>query len=135
MATARFTKVMLPQTQQLDFFVERMAKVTKRNHQKLISSLARTQELARMYETMLVVGTRPEIIKMAPVVRALQNHSIPFLLVHCGQHYDFNIPQQFTNELNLPKPDHSFKVQTSSPNHPNSQNHLHPRKTLQKNQA
>jgi len=68
-----------------------------------------------MHETMLIVGTRPEIIKMAPVVRALQNHSIPFLLIHCGQHYDFDMSQLFINELNLPKPDHSFKVQASSP--------------------
>lgn len=64
---------------------------------------------------MLMVGTRPEIIKMAPVLRALQAKSIPFVFVHCGQHYDYNMSQQFVDELELPKPDYGFKVRVSSP--------------------
>ena len=35
----------------------------------------------------IVVGTRPEIIKMAPVVRACEKRGVPFLLLHTGQHY------------------------------------------------
>jgi UDP-N-acetylglucosamine 2-epimerase (non-hydrolysing) len=34
----------------------------------------------------IVVGTRPEIIKMAPVVRACQARGVPLLLLHTGQH-------------------------------------------------
>ena len=64
---------------------------------------------------MLTVGTRPEIIKMAPVLRALQAKSLPFVFVHCGQHYDYNMSQQFIEELELPKPDYGFKVRVSSP--------------------
>ena len=67
-----------------------------------------------MNEIMLIVGTRPEIIKMAPVIRALQAKSIPFIFVHCGQHYDYNMSQQFIEELELPKPDYGFKVKVSS---------------------
>ena len=67
-----------------------------------------------MKTVMVVVGTRPEIIKMAPVVRALQKSKIPLIFVHCGQHYDYNMSQQFIEELELPTPDHSYKVKTYS---------------------
>ena len=64
---------------------------------------------------MVVIGTRPEIIKMAPIVRALKKSRIPFLFVHCGQHYDYNMSQQFIENLELPTPDYSLKIRASSP--------------------
>jgi UDP-N-acetylglucosamine 2-epimerase (non-hydrolysing) len=63
---------------------------------------------------MVVVGTRPEIVKMAPVVRALKKHEVPFTFVHCGQHYDYNMAQQFIEELELPPPDYGYKVKVAS---------------------
>jgi len=68
-----------------------------------------------MKAVMVVAGTRPEIIKMAPVVRALQKHEVPVKFVHCGQHYDYNMVQQFIEELELPPPDYTFKVEACSP--------------------
>ena len=41
---------------------------------------------------LIVVGTRPEVIKMAPVVRALEKQGQSFIFVHSGQHYDYNCP-------------------------------------------
>jgi UDP-N-acetylglucosamine 2-epimerase (non-hydrolysing) len=64
---------------------------------------------------MIVVGTRPEVIKMAPVIRALEKHRQPFIFVHSGQHYDYNLSLQFIEELGLPKPDYSLKVRERSP--------------------
>ena len=64
---------------------------------------------------MIVVGTRPEIVKMAPVVRAFEAMGLPYVFVHCGQHYDYNMSQQFIEELELPKPDYGFEVKASSP--------------------
>jgi len=64
---------------------------------------------------MIVVGTRPEIVKMAPVVRAFDEKDLPYVFVHCGQHYDYNMSQQFIDELELPKPDFGFKVKAYSP--------------------
>jgi len=64
---------------------------------------------------MIVVGTRPEIVKMAPIVRAFKEENLPFLFVHCGQHYDYNMSQQFIEELELPFPDYGFKVKAYSP--------------------
>jgi UDP-N-acetylglucosamine 2-epimerase (non-hydrolysing) len=68
-----------------------------------------------MNPCMVVVGTRPEIIKMAPVIRALKKSKIPFQFVHCGQHYDYNMSQQFIEDLELPPPEYSFEVRVSSP--------------------
>ena len=59
---------------------------------------------------LIVVGTRPEIIKMAPLVKAFQRLRIPFILVHTAQHYDYNLSQQFIEELQLPKPDYNLKI-------------------------
>jgi UDP-N-acetylglucosamine 2-epimerase (non-hydrolysing) len=64
---------------------------------------------------MVVVGTRPEIIKMAPIVRALKKSRLPFLFIHCGQHYDYDMSEQFIEDLELPTPDYALKVRASSP--------------------
>ncbi len=53
----------------------------------------------------VVVGTRPEIIKMAPVIHELRRRDVDFALVHSGQHYDANLSQVFFEDLDLPLPD------------------------------
>lgn len=63
----------------------------------------------------IVVGTRPETIKMAPVIRQLQKESLPFHFIHTGQHYDNNMSLQFIKELNLPRPDYSFQLKKKRP--------------------
>ena len=68
-----------------------------------------------MNELMLVVGTRPEIIKMAPIIRALEREDISFTLVHCGQHYDYHMSQRFIHELSLPTPECSYRIRVYSP--------------------
>ncbi|MBI2102588.1 UDP-N-acetylglucosamine 2-epimerase (non-hydrolyzing) [Candidatus Woesearchaeota archaeon] len=52
-----------------------------------------------------VLGTRPEIIKLSPVIDLLENDlSIEHKIIHTGQHYDFNMDKIFFEELKLPKP-------------------------------
>jgi UDP-N-acetylglucosamine 2-epimerase (non-hydrolysing) len=63
---------------------------------------------------MIIVGTRPEIIKMAPLVRAFRERNQPYVFVHCGQHYDYNMSQRFIDDLGLPKPDYSFEFRARS---------------------
>jgi UDP-N-acetylglucosamine 2-epimerase (non-hydrolysing) len=58
----------------------------------------------------IVVGTRPEIIKMAPVVRACLTRRVPYLLIHTGQHYSFEMDGVFFKELDLPAPDVNLEV-------------------------
>jgi len=65
---------------------------------------------------LVLVGTRPEIVKMAPIVRLLTQAKKDFVFVHTGQHYDYNMSLQFIEELRLPKPDIGLPVRTQNPN-------------------
>lgn len=51
------------------------------------------------------VGTRPEIIKLAPTIRACDRY-FNHLLVHTGQNWDYNLSEVFFEELGIRKPDH-----------------------------
>lgn len=57
-----------------------------------------------------VVGARPNFMKVAPVLRALQERGTPTYLVHTGQHYDAEMSDVFLAELGLPAPDVSLGV-------------------------
>jgi len=63
----------------------------------------------------IVVGTRPEIIKMAPVIKELEKRGIEFAFIHSGQHYDYEMSQVFIEELGLPRPYESFELENSNP--------------------
>lgn len=62
----------------------------------------------------LVVGTRPEIIKMAPVIRALEAKKVPFLFIHSNQHYSENMDKNILADLKLPKPDINLNAGSGS---------------------
>ncbi|MCW4028094.1 MAG: UDP-N-acetylglucosamine 2-epimerase (non-hydrolyzing) [Candidatus Bathyarchaeota archaeon] len=68
-----------------------------------------------MKPIVVVTGTRPEIIKMAPILRALKTAGLPSVFVHCGQHYDYSMAQQFIENLELTAPDCWIKIEGSSP--------------------
>ena len=62
----------------------------------------------------LVAGARPNFMKIAPLIRAIDNHNntlnsslpaISYLLVHTGQHYDVNMSDYFFRDLDIPEPD------------------------------
>ncbi|WP_158976810.1 non-hydrolyzing UDP-N-acetylglucosamine 2-epimerase [Cellulophaga sp. L1A9] len=54
-----------------------------------------------------VVGTRPEIIRLACVLTALENNeAIEHTLVHTGQNYDYELNEIFFEDLGIKKPDH-----------------------------
>ena len=63
----------------------------------------------------VVIGTRPEIIKMAPIVFELERRSIPYDLIHTGQHYDRLLSEVFFDELELPRPDRVLSIGSGSP--------------------
>jgi UDP-N-acetylglucosamine 2-epimerase (non-hydrolysing) len=52
----------------------------------------------------VVVGTRPGIIKLSPVIRALEALKIDNFVAHSGQHYSYNMDKQFFIDLELPQP-------------------------------
>ncbi|HQG66394.1 MAG TPA: UDP-N-acetylglucosamine 2-epimerase (non-hydrolyzing) [Smithella sp.] len=61
---------------------------------------------------MHIVGARPNFIKIAPIMREMENYPDKFeqILVHTGQHYDANMSDVFFDELELPKPDVNLEV-------------------------
>jgi UDP-N-acetylglucosamine 2-epimerase (non-hydrolysing) len=52
----------------------------------------------------IILGTRPELIKCAPVVLEAQRRGIPAGIIHTGQHYSHELDGVFFRELNLPQP-------------------------------
>jgi UDP-GlcNAc3NAcA epimerase len=67
-----------------------------------------------MHKIVTIVGARPQFIKAAAISRAFKKTSqIKELIVHTGQHYDFNMSDVFFEELNIPKPDYRFEIRGS----------------------
>jgi UDP-N-acetylglucosamine 2-epimerase (non-hydrolysing) len=53
-----------------------------------------------------VVGARPNFMKIAPILEAMKAYpKLEPVLVHTGQHYDYEMSQVFFDELEIPKPD------------------------------
>jgi UDP-N-acetylglucosamine 2-epimerase (non-hydrolysing) len=64
-------------------------------------------------KVMTIVGTRPEIIRLAAVIKRL-DRTVDHVLVHTGQNYDHSLNQVFFDDLGLRPPDHYLNVDTSS---------------------
>ncbi len=64
----------------------------------------------------LIVGTRPNFVKVAPLMRELRRFPDRFetLLIHTGQHYDYNLSQLFFEELGMARPDIHLGVGSDS---------------------
>ena len=62
----------------------------------------------------VVLGTRPEIIKMAPIIDEIVNRDIELCLIHTGQHYDKEMSDNFFIDLEIPAPDYNINVGSGS---------------------
>ncbi|OPY32522.1 MAG: UDP-N-acetylglucosamine 2-epimerase [Methanomassiliicoccales archaeon PtaU1.Bin124] len=65
-------------------------------------------------KTCVILGTRPEIIKMAPVVRELEKRKADHFMIHTGQHYSYEMDRVFFEELALPEPRYNLNVGSGS---------------------
>lgn len=63
----------------------------------------------------VIAGTRPEIIKIAPVIMKLKTLNLDFSFVFTGQHYDHELSRQMIVDLNLPLPNLDINLKTNSP--------------------
>jgi len=62
-----------------------------------------------------IVGARPNFVKISPLIQAMHKSSfIKPVLLHTGQHYDYNMSENFFNELGIPKPDIYLGVGSAS---------------------
>ncbi len=65
----------------------------------------------------IVLGTRPEIIKMSPVIRALDRKRAKYFILHTGQHYSKELDEVFFRDLNLQQPKYNLGVGSGSHAH------------------
>jgi len=61
-------------------------------------------------ELFLIMGTRPEIIKFAPIISELYNQNINFEVIYTNQHYNSNLSKNIFDDLELSKPKFNFNT-------------------------
>ena len=62
----------------------------------------------------IILGTRPEIIKMAPIIDEIEKRGIISCLIHTGQHYDKEMSDNFFKDLEIKSPDYNIHVGSGS---------------------
>lgn len=58
----------------------------------------------------IILGTRPEIIKMSPVIRELERRGMDYFVLHTGQHYSYNMDRVFFEQLKLPEAKYNLEA-------------------------
>src|SRR3972149_9136057 len=60
--------------------------------------------------TAIILGTRPEIIKMSPVIREFERRGMEYFILHTGQHYSYNMDRVFFEQLKLPEAKYNLEA-------------------------
>jgi UDP-N-acetylglucosamine 2-epimerase (non-hydrolysing) len=68
-------------------------------------------------KTCIIIGTRPEMIKMSLVVRACERQGADYFVIHTGQHYSYNMDRVFFEQLELPGARYNLDVGSGSGRH------------------
>lgn len=58
----------------------------------------------------LTCGTRPEFIKMSPIIKECERQDIDYFILHTGQHYSYNLDGVFFKQLGLPNPKYNLGI-------------------------
>jgi len=58
----------------------------------------------------IILGTRPEVIKMSPIIRECKKKELTYFIIHTNQHYSTNMDKIFFNDLNLSQPEYNLNV-------------------------
>ncbi len=58
----------------------------------------------------IILGTRPEIIKMSPIIRECEKQGIEYYILHTGQHYSYEMDKIFFEQLKLPQAKYNLDV-------------------------
>jgi UDP-N-acetylglucosamine 2-epimerase (non-hydrolysing) len=61
----------------------------------------------------IILGTRPEIIKMSPIIRELDKRGLDYFILHTGQHYDYEMDGKLFKDLELARPKYNLKTGSS----------------------
>lgn len=66
--------------------------------------------MSKIKKVCLIVGTRPQIIKSAPILKSLRGSDFKVQLVHTGQHYDYQLSKAFFDEMDIMNPTVNLEV-------------------------
>lgn len=68
-----------------------------------------------MKKVLTILGARPQFIKAASVSRVIKNNNaFNEVIVHTGQHFDFNMSEIFFNEMDIPRPHYYLEINSMS---------------------
>lgn len=62
----------------------------------------------------IILGTRPEIIKMSPIIRVLEQRRADYFILHTGQHYSYRLDKVFFEQLGLPAAKYNLEAGSGS---------------------
>ena len=62
----------------------------------------------------IILGTRPEIIKMSPIIRMCESQKIDYIVLHTGQHYSYDLDRVFFKDLKLPDPNYNLDIRSGT---------------------
>ena len=62
----------------------------------------------------IILGTRPEIIKMSPIIRECEKQGLAYFILHTGQHYSYKLDKIFFEDLELPAAKYNLDVGSGS---------------------
>ncbi len=62
----------------------------------------------------IILGTRPEIIKMSPIIRMCESQKIDYMVLHTGQHYSYDLDRVFFKDLELPDPNYNLDIRSGT---------------------
>lgn len=70
--------------------------------------------ISNLMKIAIILGTRPEIIKLSPVIRYLDKTQEQFFILHTGQHYTYEMDKTFFDSLELPAPKYNLDIGSAS---------------------
>jgi len=62
----------------------------------------------------IILGTRPEIIKVSPIIKELEKRKLDYFVIHTNQHFSDNMDKIFFDELRLPQPKYNLNINSCS---------------------
>ena len=68
------------------------------------------------YDIAMLVGARPNFVKVAPLLNKFEENDFNVLFIHTGQHWDKNMSDDIFQDIGLRKPDINLNIQKKSMN-------------------
>ncbi len=68
------------------------------------------------YDTAMIVGARPNFVKVAPLLSKFEENNLKVLFIHTGQHWDKNMSDDIFRDIGLREPDINLNIQKKSMN-------------------